>query len=137
MFDWIYEHRESLLWAGGLTLLAIVIITPIVGVVLVRLPADYFKPAGQARQERKESRHPTRKLILNIVGWIVLAIGVVMLFLPGPGSLVFLIGVMLANFPGKSKLQRWIISRRSILKVANRLRSAFDKPPLMVSAPTA
>ncbi len=137
MLEWLQEHRESLIWAGIFSLAAVLIFTPLAAVMLVRLPADYFKPVGQAREKRREIRHPTRKLILNTVGWIVLAIGIAMIFLPGPGLLVVLIGVMLADFPGKSKVQRWIISRQAVLKIANRLRTAFDKPPLSVSSQPA
>jgi hypothetical protein len=53
-----------------------------------------------------------------------------MLVLPGPGVIVLLVGLVMADFPGKKKAVRWIVSRGSVLKRANRLREKYGRPPL-------
>jgi len=52
---------------------------------------------------------------------------------PGQGILTILIGVMLLNFPGKRRLERWLVSRPRVLPVINGLRARFGKPPLLLT----
>jgi hypothetical protein len=135
MLAWIIEHQVPLLWGAGGSALLIVIATVAAAVVLVRIPADHFMPSGRAREKAEGKRHPTRRVVRNVIGYVILAAGLGMLLLPGPGMLVILMGVLLADFPGKAKVQRWILFRKSILKAANRLRRAFGKPPIQRPSP--
>ena len=45
-----------------------------------------------------------------------------MLFIPGQGLLTIAIGLLLVDFPGKYRLERWLISRRPIIRVVNWMR---------------
>ena len=54
-----------------------------------------------------------------------------MLVLPGQGVLTILIGVMFINFPGKYRLERWVVMRDPVLKTINRLRQRAGHPPLI------
>lgn len=101
----------------------------VAGVVLVRLPPDYFTQEGQ---RRRRSAGVAWRIARNIVGWLLIVGGAVMLVLPGQGVLVLLIGVMLADFPGKHRLEEWIISRRRVNKAINSLRRRFGREPLEV-----
>lgn len=113
--------------------IAVFAVTSVVaGVVIVRLPANYFTDEAQRRREA-DGRRPGRmawRIAKNALGWLLIVAGVAMLALPGPGLLVLLMGVMLADFPGKRGLQRWIISRRSVFKTSNAVRRRFGRPPL-------
>jgi len=106
----------SLVISAGATLL-----------VLVRLPADYFS------QERRE--RPRVGLLVfvakNIAGWILIAVGIVLSIpgVPGQGLLTILLGVMLADFPGKYRLERWIVRRGPVWRGANAARARFGRPP--------
>ena len=51
---------------------------------------------------------------------------------PGQGLLTIFMGVMLIDFPGKHRFERWLVSRRVILAAANRLRAKAGRPPLEV-----
>lgn len=126
MLQWINEHLSTILWMTGIFVVGMMIVTAIVGVVLVRIPADFFS------QSKRKADRKSGSVIRNIAGWLLIAAGVVMLLLPGPGMLVILMGVMLADFPGKQRLITWIISRGMILKTANRLRARFNKSPLII-----
>jgi hypothetical protein len=37
---------------------------------------------------------------------------------------------MLGDFPGKLKLQQWLLARPKVMKSLNWLRRKFSKPPL-------
>ncbi|HZU96788.1 MAG TPA: PGPGW domain-containing protein [Planctomycetota bacterium] len=103
-----------------------------VAVFLVRIPPDYFlkteKPARSALDW-------AWKIGKNVLGWVFLLAGVVMLPLPGPGSLVIVLGLSLVDFPGRARLVRAIISRPGIARVIDWLRSKFGRPPLLKQPP--
>lgn len=125
--EWIKDNPQVLVMAG-VTLAMTIACAVLAGVMLVRVPPDYFE------KERKPRKKGWAKIALNVAGWVLIAAGLAMMVLPGPGVLVVLIGVMLAEFPGKFRVQRWIISRKKVLRGANALRKRFAKPPLKVSA---
>jgi hypothetical protein len=111
------------------SLLATLIIVPL---VVIKIPADYFKREGHPQLFAKYSP-PVRLALLiikNILGAALVIVGVAMLVLPGQGVIVILIGVLLLDFPGKQRIERWLISRGPILKLANWLRRKAHKTPL-------
>ena len=135
--DVLSNWQEPLLWAGGLSLVAVVATVAGLPWVVTRLPRDYF-----VREERvawrASSGEPVFALVAqvlkNVLGLLLVILGLVLLLTPGQGLLTVLIGLMLMNFPGKYRLERWLVSRAGILKGLNWLRRrrgypAFDAPP--------
>jgi hypothetical protein len=107
----------------------------IVGSVLKRLPADYFvNPSSR----RPIDRHPVLKVILtvarNAFGYFLIVLGAILSVpgVPGQGLLTIFMGVMLIDFPGKRRLERWLVTRRVILAGVNRMRARAGQPPLVV-----
>lgn len=101
--------------------------------IVLRLPADYF--AKPRRDSLISHRLPTwlRLLLLtvkNLLGVVVVLLGIVMLVIPGQGLLTILIGLTLIDFPGKYALQRKLIQRKPVLRSVNWLRERKQKPPL-------
>lgn len=128
MLAWIEANQTMILWAAGFSValfLATLIAAPI---AIVRIPANYF----ESDQRRRAEDGLALRIARNILGWLLIAAGLVMLVIPGPGVLVAVLGVALADFPGKYKAQRWLITRGSVLKRANTLRARYAKPPLKV-----
>lgn len=118
----------AVLFVGSL--LATLIIVPL---VVIKLPADYFKREGEHPELFSKYSPPVRITLLivkNILGLGLVVMGIAMLVLPGQGVIVILIGVLLLDFPGKEKIERWLISRGPILKFANWMRHKSHKPPL-------
>jgi len=64
----------------------------------------------------------------GIPGVLVL-LGVIMLVTPGQGLLTLLIGLLLLNFPGKYRLERWLVLRPGVLRGLNWLRRRHGEPP--------
>jgi hypothetical protein len=54
--------------------------------------------------------------------------------IPGPGLLVILIGITVMDFPGKRRLERWVVGRPGVLGAINRLRRRYGRPPLVLGA---
>ncbi len=117
---------------------AVVIFTFVASLVfvpwaIVRLPADYFHYHARHRVYAG-TRHPVLRVMLllgkNLLGYILIVMGVAMLVLPGQGLLTILIGILLLDFPGKFTFERWLISRKPILLASNWLRKKAHKAPL-------
>ena len=104
--------------------------------ILVRLPADFFDI--RIPRPWMQNHHPVLRvmghLVKNAIGAIFLFAGFLMLFLPGQGILTMLIGAMLLNFPGKRKMERWLIGRRGVLTAINKIRGRYGRPPLQLDS---
>jgi hypothetical protein len=106
----------------------------LVGFLLVKLPADYFRDPSP--RHWWVGRHPVIRrigvILKNLLGGVLVGLGVLLSLpgVPGPGILTILIGLMLLDFPGKRRLERWLIRRPTILRTINRLRRRYGTPPL-------
>lgn len=135
--EFLKDWQEPLLWASGLSLLAVV--GTLIGIpwVVTRLPRDYFvRPERVAW--RASSGEPVFALVMqvlkNLLGLLLVVLGIVLLVTPGQGLLTLFIGLMLMNFPGKYRLERWLVLRPGVLNGLNWLRRKrgsppFDEPP--------
>lgn len=97
--------------------------------MLVRLPRDYFN--APSRPPRWPG--PMTWMIAaarNLLALVMLLAGIAMLVLPGQGVLTILIALMVSSFPGKYRVERAIMRRRSILKAVNWIRRRNGTPPL-------
>ena len=107
----------------------------LVSFILVKIPADYFRES-QGKFLAKQSP-VVRVLALvgkNIAGVILVVVGILLSLpgVPGQGVLTILLGVMLLDFPGRRRFERWIVSSPKVLKAVNKLRKRFDKPKLVL-----
>lgn len=126
--EWMKAWAIPLL-AGG----AIVSIAGLWGAawLIARLPEDFF-----LHNHRKEMRQSHFAIWLawaiakNVLGVIVLLLGLIMSVAPGPGLLTILIGLSMCDFPGKKALLQGILRRRPVQKSLNWIRRRAQRPPL-------
>ena len=97
--------------------------------IVVRLPATYFSASGI---RRRGSAGLVVRVGKNLLGIVLLGAGIVMLFTPGQGILTILIGLSLVDFPGKFRLERWLISRPRVLPTINGWRARAGRPALVL-----
>lgn len=133
------RYLQTLPWsmkavlALGLVALTFVISLGAVAVVIVRLPADYFR---EGYVSPLAERHPvvrwTGVVAKNALGVVVVLLGLLLSLpgIPGQGLLTVLIGVMLLDFPGKRRIERRLVSRPRVTAGINALRAHFGKAPL-------
>ncbi len=132
MEQWI--SKDTLLWVStlsGVGFLAMVIVIPW---LIVRMPADYFShPQRYNWLDRKPSmiRIPIR-ILKNLLAIVLVIVGVLMFLTPASGLFPLLLGFALADVPGKSKLQAWILGRKTIQKSMNWLRRKFHRKPVQM-----
>lgn len=66
-----------------------------------------------------------------IIGVFLLLCGIVMLVLPGQGLITMIIGLSLLPFPGKNKIVKKLLARRSVRNSLNWVRYKAKKEPFI------
>jgi hypothetical protein len=108
----------------------------IVSVIMVKIPADYFKK-NRSRKVLPTYNPAVRFLAVlgkNVLGILLVVLGIILSLpgVPGQGILTILLGIMLLDFPGKRGLEHKLVSRPQVLKTINKLRQKFGKPKLVL-----
>ncbi len=134
MLDWFYNNETLLWWLFFFSIASFLITLITVPIVLIRLPKDYFS-FPERHRIRWKNQNQFLQIILfiakNLLGLLLVLLGIAMLVLPGQGLLTIIIGLILLEFPGKYKLERWLINRRSILQSINWIRVKAGKEELL------
>lgn len=102
--------------------------------ILVRLPADYFI-SDNRKSLLKTLPFPLNYILIgfkNVVGFILVLYGIVLLFIPGQGILTIIAALALMNFPGKRKLIYVLISRKTVLGGINWIRRRAGREDIKV-----
>ncbi len=135
--DLPFDIRQLVLWSGLISVAALLVTAVSVPWVVARLPADYFN-RDHRETWRESDDEPLFALVLgllkNLLGAVLVALGVVMLFTPGQGILTLLAGLLLMNFPGKYRLECWLVRRPGVLRGMNWLRERHGEPPFELPA---
>lgn len=131
--DWLEQHQTLLGWMGVISVLTFLITAVTIPILIARIPHDYFLNTA-SREDLPLGSHPALRLVLlilkNVLGLLILASGLAMLILPGQGILTIFIGMMLLNFPGKRRLELYLIRRPAIRRGVNWIRHRAHRRPL-------
>ncbi len=133
LFDTIWGNETLLLILGLVSLFTFVASLFLIPFLVVRIPVDYFAENKRQTSAWAEQHFVIRWAVLlvkNIFGFIFVLLGLAMLVLPGQGLLTLLIGVLLLDFPGKYRFERWLIQRPSVRRAVFWLRKRAGRPAL-------
>jgi hypothetical protein len=133
--EWLEAHLPALQLLGFCSLIMLLITLVAVPVVVALLPENYF-----AAKRRKPARRSGRSFLFrigfivtkNLLGIIIIIVGLALLFLPGQGVITILIGLALTNFPGKFAIERRIARQPQVRQTLNWIRVKACKPPFKV-----
>ena len=135
LLEWMRDH-QALLWYGAAVSVVVFIASLLVlPPIIVRIRPDYFTHAVRPPSTWSNQHPLVRGLIVigkNLLGVILMIMGVAMLVLPGQGLLTLLAGFLLIDFPGKYRLEKSLIRRRWIIRPINWLRRRRGRSPLLV-----
>ena len=135
MFNWITINEATIWYLAAFSIASFIGTLLLVPVLVIRIPKDYFAEIKRHRWEPWAHEHPLIRWSLliakNSLGYIIIILGIAMLVLPGQGVLTILIGVMFINFPGKYRLERWVVMRAPVLNTINKLRQRAGRAPLI------
>ncbi len=135
MWEWFWAHPHVMWWAGVFSAASFVGALLIIPPLIARMPADYFisrRPPDESWRARHPAIRWTVLILKNLLGVILAVLGAVMLVGPGQGLLTILIGISLVNFPGKRRLEIWILRQRLVWKSINWIRKRAKRPPLVL-----
>ena len=133
IMNWLANNQEIVVWVATISFIAFIASLLMMPWVLVRLPVDYFLVNDSASLVTRRSIKQLLVFALkNIVGVLLLVLGILMLFLPGPGLLAILIGLVLTNLPGKKRLIAKLLQIPTILVPINRLRESKGRAPFVI-----
>ena len=133
LIDLLGDYPWLLTVIFGLFMVMLLASVLVVRCFLLAIPPDYFSGARQPIQSRRRAYPVLRGAFVvsrNLLGALLILAGLVMLFTPGQGMLTLLLGVSVAEFPGKRTLERWLIGRPMVLALINQLRARANRPPL-------
>jgi hypothetical protein len=108
----------------------------LVSFILVKIPPDYFKESSHSTFLKNQS--PVVRVLAiigkNLLGVVLVFVGILLSLpgVPGQGVLTILLGIMLLDFPGRRRFERWIVGWPKVFNGVNKLRQRFDKPPLVL-----
>jgi hypothetical protein len=130
MLAWADAHKSWFIWLAiisGVTLAASALLIPW---FVAKLPADYFSrdehPAAWA------NTHPLLRVMLvigkNLLGLLLIALGILMLVLPGQGVLTMVAGIALVDFPGRHRAVQWMVARDPVMNALNWVRRRAKQP---------
>lgn len=136
VISWLQHHEPLLWWLGAASLFLFLSTLALVPMIVVRIPADYFAHAHREPAATWTQWPAPILLILiigkNLLGLALVVVGIALLFLPGQGLFTMLVGLLLMNFPGKYRMERWLVSLPKILPTINRIRTWRGHAPLVI-----
>lgn len=139
IWNWLVKFWETLTWSKALWTLSLILISIVVSygaivIGMIKIPADYF--SSSYAKEIKTDQHITIRwtalIIKNIIGFLLIIAGIIMIFTPGPGVPTILLGLIMMDIPGKRPLEAKLIQRPMVLSAVNDLRAKYGKPPLIM-----
>jgi hypothetical protein len=122
--------RTVLLLVAGYVVATVAALLILIAVVAT-LPASYFRDAPGAPGQAGSAGHTVRRVARNLLGVLLIALGVLLSLplVPGQGVLTMLVGALLVDFPGKRRLEQRLVRRPHVLETLNRVRAWLGKPP--------
>ena len=135
MLELFTQNKHLLVYFAWGSIFIFVMSIVIIPWLIVQLPPDYFNYKKRHTLASQRENLILVKIVTgikNMLGFLLIFLGILMLVLPGQGILTILIGLILMNFPGKYKLERKFVSSKSVLKSLNWIRAKSKKPPFTI-----
>ncbi len=124
-----------LVWIGWLSAGLFLLSLALVPVLLARIPVDYFIQPERPRASGTKIARIHYSLtwgLRNTLALLLVLAGLLMLVLPGQGLLTIFLGLFTADFPGKKKLEKKLVSIPSIHTSINWIRQKKGVQPLLL-----
>lgn len=133
---WASLTLNDLLLGFGLFLVSLVLSFASIGIVMVKIPANYFS-SHYEHDFLPNSPWLVRwgaVILKNILGVVLIILGIILSLpgVPGQGILTILLGLIMLDIPGKRPIEAKIIQRPTVLAAVNKLRARYNKAQLIL-----
>lgn len=120
-------------WLAGVSLFTFLLSLILIPWIVGRLRVNYFLVLDRkiSYKGRRKLEWYFQLLARNIIGWILIVAGVIMLFLPGQGLITIVLGFLFISFPGKHKLTKKFIRNIKLQHTLDWLRDKRKKVPFL------
>ena len=137
MIEFLGQNLNSILsWLAISSLFIFFFSIFTINFVIKMIPVDYFDSSKRELSPFKTS-NPIIWLILfitkNVMGYLLIIGGILMLVLPGQGLLTILLGLIFSDYPGKYKLEKKLITIKPIYRYINWVRKKSDIEPIKLA----
>ena len=129
LFEWLKAHGVVLTVVSVASFVASLLFCTL---VVAYLPSDYFLPHRHSSRIKQPVLRIGLKCVKNLFAVVLIIVGLIQIPLPGQGVLTVLIGIIISDIPGKRRLERRIIRSPMVFATANRIRSRFKRPLLVL-----
>ena len=133
MVSFLTDYENYLTGLGLISFFFFVASLLFVPWIISRLEVDYFLQLP--KHNKRKDEHPLVFILLRLLryllGGILFAAGILMLFLPGQGLLTILFGLSLLDFPGKQKAIDWLLKKEFLQTALNWIRKKENKQPFL------
>ncbi|MAH79665.1 MAG: hypothetical protein CMQ77_02725 [Gammaproteobacteria bacterium] len=134
IIDLVDEYKSVIFWLSLLSFFIFIFSLVSIKWLVALIPIDYFV---YKKNSKFKTKYPftwlISMIIKNIIGYLLIVGGILMLVLPGQGLFTIFIGLMMSNYPGKYYIEKKIIAIPSILKTINWLRKQSNKEPIIIN----
>jgi len=131
--EFVSDYKIYLVWLGTLSFIIFIFSLLTIKWLVALIPSDYFIKKNNSEFR---SNYPifwlVSIIIKNLIGYILIFGGIMMLVLPGQGLFTIFVGLMLSNYPGKFYIERKFIAIPSVLRAINWLRKKSNTPPIKI-----
>ena len=125
--QWVKTWSENsflLIGLSGFSLVTFVMSLVALPVIIAKIPWNYFLEKTPGFLQRRPLLPRICLLVVkNMAGVLLIAMGFIMLFIPGQGLLTIIVGVALMNFPGKKNLEQLLLKTKKIRRALNWIRN--------------
>ena len=128
LLDWIESNQLLLGTIAGFSTLLLLLTILATPWLVAMLSSGYFM-SQESRVQKRSIANLLLTCLRSLTGLMLVLIGIVMLVIPGPGLVTMLVGLSLAEFPGKRRLLKYIATRPSVFKSLNWMRKRHGKEP--------
>lgn len=130
-----YNEQQTLLAIiAGISVFVFILSLLLLPYLVSLIPTDYFQHAKPYKMYHR-FKHPALRvcilIIKNTLGWLLIILGILLLFLPGQGLITLILGLGLINFPRKRQLERKLLSNQKVFRAINWLRLRRNKAALI------
>ena len=95
--------------------------------ILAALPENYFLDTAAPRSRLSKG-------LRNVVGGVIITVGLLMLIMPGPGLVTIVAGLVLVESRHKTQLLEQLLTRPGVYQTIARLRQRCGQPMFILRA---
>lgn len=103
--------------------------------LILKIPYDYFNYSSKKAyfsNKREIAVYYLKMILRNIAAFLLFLIGVILLFIPGQGLLTIFLSLLLADIPGKYKIEKYMIKKEKIYNMLNGFRQKHGVKPFVL-----